>query len=83
MAQIMYALKPVFDLDAKVEVPTCMYSLPVIQSSTPIEGIGMSKVKLYLRLKCLNIVIFFSQHVHFPWKLSKLDKMQSWLDLVN
>jgi len=36
----MYALKPVFDLDAKVEIPTCMYSLPVIQSSTPIGGVG-------------------------------------------
>ena len=43
----MYDLKPVFDLDAKVDVPTCMYSLPVIQSSTPIEGIGMSKVRIH------------------------------------
>lgn len=47
MAHTMYALKPVFDLDAKVDVPTCMYSLPVIQSSTPIEGIGMSKVRIH------------------------------------
>jgi hypothetical protein len=45
MAQSMYALKPVFDLDAKVDIPSCMYSLPVIQSSTPIDGIGMTKVK--------------------------------------
>jgi len=36
----MYPLKPVFDLDAKVEVPDCMYRLPVIQSSQPIEGDG-------------------------------------------
>ena len=48
----MYALKPVFDLDAKVDVPSCMYSLPVIQSSTPIDGIGMTKVGLKnLKLK--------------------------------
>jgi len=39
----MYALKPVFDLDAKVDIPTCMYSLPVIQSSTPIGGVGGAK----------------------------------------
>jgi len=36
----MYAMKPVFDLDAVVQVPDCMYSLPVIQSSQPIEGVG-------------------------------------------
>lgn len=36
----MYALKPVFDLDAVVEHPTCVYRLPVIQSSMPIEGVG-------------------------------------------
>jgi len=36
----MYALKPVFDLDAKVEVPTCVYSLPIIQVSQPIAGVG-------------------------------------------
>jgi len=41
----MYALKPVFDLDAKVEVPTCMYSLPVIQSSQPITGAGQCSNK--------------------------------------
>jgi len=29
----MYALKPIFDLDAAVEVPSCMYPLPVIQQS--------------------------------------------------
>jgi len=54
MAQTMYALKPVFDLDAKVEVPTCMYSLPVIQSSTPIEGIGMSKATCPLSMEALE-----------------------------
>ena len=36
----MYAMKPVFDLDAQVEVPSCMYSLPVIQSSNTIPGVG-------------------------------------------
>ena len=46
MAETMYALKPVFDLDAKVDIPTCMYRLPVIQSSTPIEGIGGAKVSI-------------------------------------
>jgi len=34
----MYTLKPIFDLDASVEVPSCMYRLPVIQQSTRIEG---------------------------------------------
>jgi len=43
MTESMYTLKPVFDLDAKVEVPTCMYSLPVIQSSVPIAGVGQVK----------------------------------------
>ena len=33
-------MKPVFDLDAKVEVPSCMYTLPVIQSSNTIAGVG-------------------------------------------
>ena len=36
----MYPMKPVFDLDAKVEVPDCMYTLPVIQSSNTIPGVG-------------------------------------------
>jgi hypothetical protein len=36
----MYDLKPVFDLDAKVDIPDCMYRLPVIQSSKHIENIG-------------------------------------------
>ena len=38
----MYAMKPVFDLDAEVEVPSCMYSLPVIQSSNTIPGVTAS-----------------------------------------
>ena len=38
----MYAMKPVFDLDAKVEVPSCMYTLPVIQSSNTIPGVAAS-----------------------------------------
>ena len=42
MTETMYAMKPVFDLDAKVEVPGCMYSLPVIQSSNTIPGVGAS-----------------------------------------
>ena len=37
----MYSMKPVFDLDAKVEVPSCMYTLPVIQSSNSISGVGV------------------------------------------
>jgi len=41
----MYALKPVFDLDAQVEVPTCMYSLPVVQVSQPIPGVGICSEK--------------------------------------
>jgi len=36
----MYDLKPVFDLDAKVDIPDCMYRLPVIQSSKHIESVG-------------------------------------------
>jgi len=36
----MYAMKPVFELDAALEVPSCMYSLPVIQSSVRIPGVG-------------------------------------------
>jgi len=42
----MYALKPVFDLDAKVDVPTCMYSLPVVQVSQPIPGVGICSDKV-------------------------------------
>lgn len=34
----MYSLKPVFNLDARVDLPTCMYSLPVIQVSKSISG---------------------------------------------
>jgi len=34
----MYPLKPVFNLDASVDLPTCMYSLPVIQVSKSISG---------------------------------------------
>ena len=33
MAGTMYAMKPVFELDGVVEVPQCMYALPVIQRS--------------------------------------------------
>ena len=40
MADTMYAMKPVFELDAAIEVPKCMYSLPVIQSSNHIPGVG-------------------------------------------
>ncbi|XP_023342907.1 uncharacterized protein LOC111712503 [Eurytemora carolleeae] len=29
----MYALNPVFNLDSRIDLPTCMYSLPVIQIS--------------------------------------------------
>eukprot|EP00088_Acartia_fossae_P048149 TRINITY_DN5246_c0_g1_i11.p1 TRINITY_DN5246_c0_g1~~TRINITY_DN5246_c0_g1_i11.p1 ORF type:complete len:572 (-),score=167.61 TRINITY_DN5246_c0_g1_i11:328-2043(-) len=29
----MYSMKPVFDLDVRVDLPTCMYSMPVIQMS--------------------------------------------------
>ena len=42
MTETMYAMKPVFDLDAKVEVPSCMYTLPVIQSSNTIPGVTAS-----------------------------------------
>jgi len=40
MAETMYAMKPVFELDADIEVPKCMYSLPVIQCSNHIPGVG-------------------------------------------
>jgi len=33
MATEMYSLPPIYNLNAKVDLPTCMYSLPVIQSS--------------------------------------------------
>ena len=33
MAGTMYAMKPVFELSGVVEVPQCMYALPVIQRS--------------------------------------------------
>ena len=36
----MYAMKPVFELDAALEIPSCMYSLPVIQSSVSIPGVS-------------------------------------------
>jgi len=54
MAQSMYAMKPVFDLDAKVEVPTCMYSLPVIQCSNPIDNVGTSKVACPMSMEALE-----------------------------
>ena len=38
----MYAMKPVFELDAALTIPNCMYSLPVIQSSLAIPGVGAS-----------------------------------------
>jgi len=38
----MYAMKPVFELDTAIDVPKCMYSLPVIQSSNKIAGVGSS-----------------------------------------
>ena len=41
MTETMYSMKPVFDLDAKVDVPGCMYTLPVIQSSNTIPGVGV------------------------------------------
>jgi len=40
MTEQMYALKPVFNLDARVELPTCMYSLPVIQVSKSLSTDG-------------------------------------------
>eukprot|EP00092_Neocalanus_flemingeri_P038722 GFUD01042164.1.p1 GENE.GFUD01042164.1~~GFUD01042164.1.p1 ORF type:complete len:528 (-),score=132.90 GFUD01042164.1:315-1898(-) len=54
MAETMYALKPVFDLDAKVDIPACMYSLPVIQSSTPIAGIGGARAICPLAVEALE-----------------------------
>ena len=40
MTETMYALKPVFELDSVVDIPSCMYSLPVIQCSAHIPGVG-------------------------------------------
>jgi len=40
MTEGMYPLKPVFNLDARVELPTCMYSLPVIQVSKSLASDG-------------------------------------------
>ena len=40
MAETMYAMKPVFELDSVVSIPSCMYSLPVIQASNHIPGVG-------------------------------------------
>jgi len=54
MAETMYALKPVFDLDAKVDIPTCMYRLPVIQASTPIAGIGGAKSTCPISVEALE-----------------------------
>lgn len=36
----MYAMKPVFELDAALELPSCMYSLPVIQSSVSVPEVS-------------------------------------------
>ena len=44
MSAGMYALRPVFDLDAVVEHPACVYRLPVIQSSKAIESAGAAGV---------------------------------------
>ena len=38
MAGTMYAMKPVFELDGVVEVPQCMYALPVIQRSDSVPA---------------------------------------------
>ena len=38
MAGTMYAMKPVFELDGVVEVPQCMYALPVIQRSDAVPA---------------------------------------------
>jgi len=44
MTETMYSLKPVFELDSVVDVPSCMYSLPVIQCSVHILGVGAAAV---------------------------------------
>ena len=48
----MYAMKPVFELDAALEVPSCMYSL--IRSATPSEMdclLAMEKTKAAMMVK--------------------------------
>merc|ERR1719391_425391 len=43
MTDCMYPLKPVYDLDARVDLPMCMYSLPVIQISKTLGYKGTSE----------------------------------------
>ena len=50
----MYAMKPVFELDTAIDVPKCMYSLPVIQSSNKIAGVGSSSTSSSPALKALE-----------------------------
>jgi len=50
----MYAMKPVFELDTAIDVPKCMYSLPVIQSSNKIAGVGSSSSSSSPALKALE-----------------------------
>jgi len=50
----MYAMKPVFELDTVIDVPKCMYSLPVIQSSNKIAGVGSSSSSSSPALKALE-----------------------------
>ena len=44
MANQMYYVKPIFDLDVIIETPTCMYSMPVIQYSGPTTSFECVKV---------------------------------------
>ena len=54
---MMYAVKPIYDLDAEVDIPTCMYSMPVMQCSKPIAGIGEATVGLFTSLAFLHLQI--------------------------
>jgi len=50
----MYPMKPIFNLDANVEIPTCMYKLPIIQCSNPIGNICTSKVTSPVSMEALE-----------------------------
>jgi len=50
----MYSMKPVFNLDARVDLPSCMYSYPVQQVSKCIGGGGDDNVVPEHALKALE-----------------------------
>jgi len=69
----MYSLGPVYDLNAKVDLPTSMYSLPVIQSSAG-ENIQAHSVR---EMYSLGPVYDLNAKVDLPTSMYSLPVIQS------